>query len=440
MKTIKKALKLGLCAAAAVAFLPTQASAVAFAYDLKFMSFTYNLAGKNNPYWNSLLNMKNRIMPEIGIQFDKHQSIMFGAWFIQNLHTHISYFPYSWGVTMYYSAVGKDFRTYIGIIPRTYTMANYPLAAFKKLFWFKDPTVRGAMFQYKPTYNPNRWWNGWAEFIVDWYGGRNWNNVWGKKYAANHYNMNQMLYFGGSEWSFLKGYLGFGGRVVAFHNTSSYSMGDPYPFDGHSDPAMRGQTPLWPGGYPYASGEPLGGVPGQYANPTVLDRIYYYGYIKSNLKRLAPFLDKLSVAFGTMSEQEHYCVRKGNSCGPSQWYNSFGGQFDFDIQYKGFGFYDKYYFSDKPQMKFYGTYGRALYTGLPWYHAPNFERIALYYVYKNKYLSVRADAFFNFMGGGNGHSLNGHGGHWYTTFQQFVTVAIDTRQLVDFIRGHSHKI
>ncbi|BDQ27183.1 hypothetical protein ASB1_08590 [Helicobacter heilmannii] len=121
-----KILRLGLCVAAVSAFLQTQAGAVAFAYDLKFMSFTYNLAGKNNPYWNSLVNMKNRIMPEIGIQFDKHQSIMFGAWFIQNLHTHISYFPFSWGVTMYYSAVGKDFRTYIGIVPRSYTMANYP--------------------------------------------------------------------------------------------------------------------------------------------------------------------------------------------------------------------------------------------------------------------------------------------------------------------------
>ncbi|WP_104727382.1 hypothetical protein [Helicobacter felis] len=414
--------------------LVTGAQAASFAYDLKFVSFTYNLAGKENPYWNSLVNMKNRIMPEIGIQFDKNQSLMFGAWFIQNLHTHYSYFPYSWGVTMYYSAVGKNFRAYVGIIPRTYSISSYPLAAFKKLFWFKDPTARGAMLQFKPAYDPNRAWNGWGEFIIDWYGGRNWNNG----PAKDNYNFNQMLYFGSTEWSFLKDYLGFGAKIVAFHNLSSYSMGDKYPFGGKSYLNQGDETPLWPNGYPYFSGSKQGGVPGEYSNPTVLDRIYYHAYIKTNLKRLMPYMDKIYFQFGTMSEQEHYCVRSGKTCGPSQWYNSFGGQFDFDMQYKGFGFYNKYYFSDKPQMKFYATYGQSLYTGLPWYHAPNFERIALYYVYKNKFMSLRADAFFNFLGGGNGHSLHGTGGKWYTTFQQFVTLSIDTRELVDFVRSRHH--
>ncbi len=436
-----KMLKCGAFGALCSAGLGTGLDAVSFVWDLKYMSFTYNLAGKNNPMWNSLDNFKNRIIPTIGLQFTKRQSFVFGGWFIQNLHTHYSYFPYSWGLVAHYSYVGKNFRTYIGIIPRTYSIASYPLAAFKKLFWFKDPTARGAMFQFKPAYNPNRWWNGWAEFILDWYGGRNWNNVGKpgtKEYAANHYNLNQMLYFGASEWSFLKGYLSFGGRVVAFHNTSHYSMGSVYPWGGNDDPATIGDTPLWPGGYPYAQGKPDGGVPGVYSNPTVLDRIYYYGYIKTSLKRLMPYMDQISFSFGTMSEQEHYCVRRGVNCGPSQWYNSFGGQFDFVAQYKGFGFYEKYYFSDKPQMAFYATYGRALYTGLPWYHAPNFERLALFYVYKNKWLSARVDCFFNFFGGGNGHNLNGHGGPWYTTFQQFVTIGIDTRQLVDFVRSHNH--
>ncbi len=109
--------------------------AASFVYDLKFMSFNFNLvAPNNNPYWNSLTKMQARLMPQIGVQLDKRQALMFGAWFIQNLHTHYSYFPYSWGVTMYYQYIGKNLRFFLGIVPRSYQIGHYPLSAFKKLF------------------------------------------------------------------------------------------------------------------------------------------------------------------------------------------------------------------------------------------------------------------------------------------------------------------
>ncbi|WP_104748909.1 hypothetical protein [Helicobacter cetorum] len=408
--------------------------AASFVYDLKFMSFTYNLAApKYNPYWGSMINMKNRLFIQTGVQFDdKRQSIMFGAWFIQNLHTHYSYFPYSWGVTMYYQAIGKNFRSYVGIVPRSYQHI-YPLQAFKKLFWFKDPTIRGGLFQFMPAYNPNRWWNGWAEFVIDWFAGRNWNNQPKKK----NYNLNNMLYMAATEWSFLKGYLGFGANIVVFHNSNNYSMGSKYPYDGHSHLNKDDETPQWPNGYPYFSGEPEGGKPGEYSNPTILDRVYYNAYIKTDLKRLMPYMDKIFFKFGTMSSQTRYCVRSGVNCGANHFYNSFGGQFDFMAQYKGFIVGDKYYFSDHPQMHFYPTYGQALYTGLPWYSAPNFERFYMSHVYKNDFVAVRFDAFFNFVGGGNGYSLHGHG-PWYTMYQQFVTFNIDTRNLIDFVKTRIH--
>lgn len=137
---------------------PPLIKAASFVYDLKFMSFNFNLvAPANNPYWNSLTKMQARLMPQIGVQLDKRQALMFGAWFIQNLHTHYSYFPYSWGVTMYYQYIGKNLRFFLGIVPRSYQIGHYPLSAFKKLFWFIDPTFRGGAFQFKPAYNPNRW-------------------------------------------------------------------------------------------------------------------------------------------------------------------------------------------------------------------------------------------------------------------------------------------
>ncbi len=108
------------------------------------MSFNFNLvAPNNNPYWNSLTKMQGRLMPQIGVQLDKRQALMFGAWFIQNLHTHYSYFPYSWGVTMYYQYIGKNLRFFLGIVPRSYQIGHYPLSAFKKLFWFIDPHFLG---------------------------------------------------------------------------------------------------------------------------------------------------------------------------------------------------------------------------------------------------------------------------------------------------------
>lgn len=112
-----------------------------------------------------------------------------------------------------------------------------------------------------------------------------------------------------------------------------------------------------------------------------------------------------------------------------------GGEFYAQAQYKGFGIFNRYYFSNKPQMHFYATYGQSLYTGLPWYRAPNFDMIGLYYLYKNKWLSVRADAFFSFVGGGDGYHLYGKGGKWFVMYQQFLTLTIDTRELIDFVKS-----
>ncbi len=53
--------------------------AASFVYDLKFMSFNFNLVTpNNNPYWNSLTKMQGRLMPQIGVQLDKRQS--FDVW------------------------------------------------------------------------------------------------------------------------------------------------------------------------------------------------------------------------------------------------------------------------------------------------------------------------------------------------------------------------
>ncbi len=53
--------------------------------------------------------------------------------------------------------------------------------------------------------------------------------------------------------------------------------------------------------------------------------------------------------------------------------------------------------------------------------------------------SVRADAFFNFLGGGDGYHLYGKEGKWITTYQQFLTLTIDTRELIDFVKSKTSK-
>ncbi|GHQ77780.1 hypothetical protein JP0077_10640 [Helicobacter pylori] len=58
-------LKKSLCALLFSGFLtPPLIKAASFVYDLKFMSFNFNLvAPANNPYWNSLTKMQARLMP-----------------------------------------------------------------------------------------------------------------------------------------------------------------------------------------------------------------------------------------------------------------------------------------------------------------------------------------------------------------------------------------
>ncbi|ADN80222.1 hypothetical protein hp908_1099 [Helicobacter pylori 908] len=74
-------LKKSLCALLISGFfIVPLMKAASFVYDLKFMSFNFNLASPpNNPYWNSLTKMQARLIPQIGVQLDKRQALMFGA-------------------------------------------------------------------------------------------------------------------------------------------------------------------------------------------------------------------------------------------------------------------------------------------------------------------------------------------------------------------------
>lgn len=77
--------------------------------------------------------------------------------------------------------------------------------------------------------------------------------VIGTTNPKENYDFDQFLYFASSEFQFLKGYLGLGGQLVIFHNASSHSMGDDYPYGGNSYLKPGDATPQWPNGYPYFS-------------------------------------------------------------------------------------------------------------------------------------------------------------------------------------------
>ncbi|PAF41925.1 hypothetical protein [Helicobacter sp. 11S02596-1] len=336
-------------------------------YRLGFDFYLDNLED-SVPYWDTRTIYGVRLAPEVGIAFDEHQSLMFGGYVLQNMGE--QHFPTKANVSIYYNATGEKFRSYFGIFPRTHSIAHYPLSFFRNDFYFFNPNINGLMFQYKPQ-NPSDKFDGYAEFIFDWYGGN----------LSKRFD--EFMVLASSEFQFLRHYLYVGGNFLMYHfKNDEYLAKD----------GSNGDTYL-------------------------MDRIYYNLYVGTNFKNLLPFMDKASTQFGTLSSLER---KRRLSTGLDPFYNGLGWQWDIAMQYKGFGIKNSYYFG-KPQMKYFSEYGEDFYSGLPFYQAKTYDRADFYYEYKNDILTARFSIILHFV-------------DKILANQEMLTISLDTHKLFKYFK------
>ena len=117
------------------------------------------------------------------------------------------------------------------------------------------------------------------------------------------------------------------------------------------------------------------------------------------------------IQFGALSSIE----RKRRLSGLGAFHHAMGYEGGFKLQYKGFGLDESYYFGDG-QMYYYSEYGENFYDGLPFYRADRFNRVNVFYEYRNNWL--KANLSFMFFSLPQTFAL-----------QQMLTLSIDTHRL-----------
>nr|WP_104747629.1 hypothetical protein [Helicobacter cetorum] len=385
-----------------------------FKYNLGFNMFIMDHEGMT-PYWvNTNTTLKSRLTPEFGIQFNTkygEQSLIVGAYFFQNFHNYTTNFPSSWGPTMYYKARGKHFSFYGGIFPRKNQLGSYGLNVFAPYYWFIDPNARGFLLQYQSHYSPLKSYYGHAEFMLDWFGGNCYSTC---KFGRNPYGnaMDRFQMNGSVDYHFFKGYLGVGGNFVLFHNEDKYLLNGA---DGSTFNTQRAinSSAIY-----------------------LLDRLYYNAYVESSLLELAPFMDKINARFGMVSEASRLRNKEKNV----PFNNSVGGQFDVELQFKGFGIHNLFYFAQNPEMPYYNQYKdidlyctpsycpTPIYRGVQFFQANMYNRFDLYYNWKNDFASVKVNFVLNSM-----HEGFKNNTPWMQSYQVYMTVAFDPYNLINSI-------
>lgn len=324
-----------------ISFFVTLIQGYELKYNLGFDFYLDNLED-STPYWDTRTIYGARFAPEIGIDFDGRQSLMFGGYALQNMGE--EKFPTKANISIYYNAIGEKFRSYFGIFSRTHSVAEYPLSFFRNDFYFSYPNINGLMFQYKPRDGNS---NDYAEFIFDWYGGN---------LAKRN---DEFMVISSANFNFFHNYFFLGGNFLMYH----FKNDDYLSKDGHSKDTY------------------------------LLDRIYYNLYIGSSFTTFLSFMNKAYAKFGTLSTLER---KRRLSTGLDPFYNGLGWEFEIGAEYRGFGVENNYYFG-KPQMKYFNQYGEEFYNGLPFYQGRKYNRTNFYYEYKNDLITARFSIILHFV-------------------------------------------
>ncbi|MFI3262915.1 MAG: hypothetical protein R3Y26_08405 [Rikenellaceae bacterium] len=302
-----------------------------FTYKIDFGTLFDNLEGSDS-YAPTRSLFTAKLAPEIGVKISDKHKLMVGAVMLQNLGDDI--FLTDADYTLYYNFTDNNFNVFVGSFPRSNTFEMYPKSFFRDDFLFTDNNIEGVMAQYTPTKK-----NGFIELYVDWYG-------------QNQENRDdEFLLVGSTEFSFCNKYLFAGANILINHLKNTDKLVDSY----------------------------------------LYERALYNIYLGADFQSLTPSLDRFKVSFGTNSSMEH---KRFEGDYEEPWKNNVGWQFNVDVNYKGFGLKNDYYFGDS-QLVYYEQYGNDLYWGNQFYQSDRYNLTELYYEKCWGCISLRAGMKFH---------------------------------------------
>lgn len=330
-----------------------------FIYGFDFTFFADNLED-SFPYWDTRTLLQASIFPEIGLHF-YGQNLRVGGYYIMNMGEKIPHFPQNVGLSLYYDTHYKNFSGYFGIFPRKHWIGVYPNLYYRKDFLLQNPMTNGFGLQYQ-----NKGLK--AEFIFDWYGGNLQKRI------------DEFLAQGFLQQNLWHDNIFLGASFLLYHTKNDELLN---PLNTIKD--------VW-----------------------LLDRLYYNAFVGFDLqKRFMPYMDSIYLSLGVLGSVER---KRRHSSGLDPFSNSLGLDFMLKAQYKGFGVENSLYYG-QGQMKYFSEYGESLYWGLPFYQARFYDRMEMYWEYKNAYSSTRFSFIFHFTDTKIANT-------------QMLTIVLDTHELL----------
>lgn len=332
----------------------TGVKAQEFAYKVDFGVLFDNLEG-SDPYDATRTLFTAKLVPEIGVQIGGKHRIMAGAVMLQNLGD--DNFLTDADYIVYYNFSDENFDVFAGSFSRANSIGTYPTSFFREDYLFTDNNIEGVMAQYVPNKK-----NGFVELYVDWYG------------QNQEIRTDEFLFVGSTEFSFHNNLIFFGANALVNHFKNSFFLED----------------------------------------AELYERALYNVYLGTDLSYLMPKLDRFKISLGTNSSMEHKRFEAPEDEEP--WTNNLGWQFNVDVNWKGLGLKNEFYFGDS-QLMYYEQYGNDMYWGNQFYQAKRYNLTELYYEKTWKCVSLKAGMKFHMTPG-------------QVANQQVVTLKVNINQIV----------
>lgn len=322
---------------------------LSFLYNAGFDFLLDNTENTQSLLWDTRTRYTLGVNGEMGLSIYDSHKIILGGYGLQDMGVK-RVFNAGGGLLAYYAydstqtKAGK-FSTTLGIFPRKKFLKTYSKSFFRSDFLFLNPASNGLLLQYT---SPNaQKITGKAEVVFDWFGGN----------LTKRYDEFFLLF--GSEVSFVNSVnVGFDGLVFHFKNSDVLGADN-----------AQGQSDTY-----------------------LLDRILYNAYAELDFRGFVPafkkHLQKAQIGFSALGQIE----RKRKLSGNEPFYVGSGYEASLNVQYKGFGIKESYYFG-KAQMRYFEAYKQRVYEGLPLYQT-EFNQINAYYAYQNKFLRTQLSLIF----------------------------------------------
>lgn len=333
-------------------------------YNVGFDFLLDNLE-ESSPYWDTRTLFAAKLTPQIGLNFD-NQNLSLGGYFILNMGEK---YPLQGAMILFYDTQIDGFKGYLGSFTKQNQIGEYSDLFFRKDYDFYHPLNHGFMLQYQTSKEQSHYFKG--EIIGDWYSGD----------LAKR--IDEFLVQGSLKETLLDEKLYIGSSFLLYHTKNDEFLN----------------------------------ADGGNFDTFLLDRFYYHIYVGSNLTPFLPSLDKLDFQIGTLSSLER---KRRLSTGLDPFSHLLGWQFDFQIQYQGFGVENSLYYGDS-QFKYFKEYGEDFYAGNPFYQSSFYNRLEVYYEYKISYLKLRAGVSFHFTNQGVAN-------------QEQFSLVLDTHKLLSAIK------